>query len=113
MLSKNTTIFHLKTVMFIALKRSILHKRIKVMQEILSGDTYILLIVPFQAIDMKFSSFERYSFKYTCKHLSSGFPTRSDTNRALRPHKMARGIEIPDLERRWDCTIYVVYKQVT
>ena len=53
-------------------------------------------MVPFQAIGMQFSSFER-----------------SDTNRAVWPHKMARGIEIPDLERRGDCTIYVVYKQVT
>ena len=27
------------------------------------------------------------------KHRSSGFPTRSDTNYAVQPHKMARGLK--------------------
>ena len=32
------------------------------------------------------------------ENLSSGFPTRSDTNRAVQPQKMARGLEFPILE---------------
>ena len=39
--------------------------------------------------------------------LSSGFSTRSDTNRAVQPHKMVRGLKL-GLRRFSDCTIYVV-----
>ena len=39
--------------------------------------------------------------------LSSGFSTRSDTNRAVQPHKMVRGLKL-GFRRFADCTIYVV-----
>ena len=37
--------------------------------------------------------------------MSSRFPTRSDTNRAVQPQKMARSLK---LLKKLDCTVYVV-----
>ena len=38
---------------------------------------------------------ESFSISYEpqCENLSSGFPTRSDINKALQPQKMARGLK--------------------
>ena len=41
------------------------------------------------------------------ENLSSGFPTRSDTNWAVQPQKMARGFDFVFKNQRV-CTIYVV-----
>ena len=40
------------------------------------------------------------------ENLSSGFPTRSDTNLTVHPQKMIRGLKFRILKLR-DCTIYV------
>ena len=43
--------------------------------------------------------------------MSLGFPTRSDTNRAVQPQKTVRGLKFQDLGSRYvdkrDCTIYI------
>ena len=39
------------------------------------------------------------------ENLSLGFPTRSDTNQAVQPQKMARGLKF-GLKKKRDCAIY-------
>ena len=39
------------------------------------------------------SNLDTQKYEPRCENRSSGFPTRSDTNRAVQPQKMARGLK--------------------
>ena len=52
-------------------------------------------------------SFLYYNYAATRENLSLGFPTRSDTNGAVQPQKIARGLKSRLYEEEDDGTIYV------
>ena len=46
-----------------------------------------------QHLSAYFLNTTRILFELRCENRSSGFPTRSDTNRVLHPQKVAGGLE--------------------
>ena len=57
-------------------------------------------------VSLTFKELEAEDLSLVTTNLHSGFPTRSDTNRAVQPQKMARGL-IFRIKRDWDIVLFI------